>query len=97
MKYIEDGINAPSSEIYRKIIEAIHPNNGKRNIMDSLYIEIRGTPPPDICKFLIENRGIYTSIRNIRNKLSTIQLTKLNNLLKDFSKENNNQEDKDNG
>lgn len=37
LKYIEDGINAPSFEIYKKIMIELNPNSKDREKMDYLY------------------------------------------------------------
>ena len=45
LKYIEDGINAPSAEVYEKLMEALSPTPSDRRVMDTLYMAIRNTPP----------------------------------------------------
>ena len=37
LKYIEDGINAPSPEVYKKIILLLKPDDKDRGRMDNLY------------------------------------------------------------
>ena len=37
LKYIEDGINAPSPEVYKNIILQLNPNDKDRDKMDYLY------------------------------------------------------------
>ena len=74
LKYIEDGINAPSFEVYKKIMVELNPNSKDRDRMDYLYSQIRGTPPPDICKFMIENNEIFNSIRKNKCKLTRTQM-----------------------
>ena len=70
LKYIEDGINAPSPEVYKNIILLLKPNDEDRGRMDYLYSQIRGTPPPDICEFIIENDEVFGSIRKNKCKLT---------------------------
>ena len=70
LKYIEDGINAPSFEVYKKIMVELNPNSKDRDRMDYLYSQIRGTPPPDICEFIIENDEVFESIRKNKCKLT---------------------------
>ena len=70
LKYIEDGINAPSPEVYKNIILLLKPNDEDRVRMDYLYSQIRGTPPPDICEFIIENDEVFESIRKNKCKLT---------------------------
>ena len=38
MKYIEDGVNAPSPEKYLSIIQSLLPNNKDRDKLDSLCL-----------------------------------------------------------
>lgn len=98
LKYIEDGINAPSFEIYKKIICELHPNPKDRERMDYLYSSIRGTPPPDICEFMLANNEIFKSIRKNKCRLTRTQTEKLNTLLEAFAKENiDNMEEINNG
>lgn len=61
--YIENGVNAPTSKIYLKIIETTHPDEEFRRKIDELYIKIRQLPPPDICEFLIKNPNMIERIR----------------------------------
>ena len=88
LKYIEDGINAPSPEVYKKIILLLKPNNKDRGRMDYLYSQIRGTPPPDICEFMIENNEVFNAIRKNKYKLTSTQTGQLNKLLESFAEEN---------
>lgn len=88
LKYIEDGINAPSPEVYKNIILLLKPSDEDRGRMDYLYSQIRGTPPPDICEFIIENDEVFESIRKNKCKLTRTQTEKLNALLEAFAKEN---------
>jgi len=98
LKYIEDGVNAPSPDIYTKIIRVLKPNKEEINIMDSFYSAIRGTPPPDICDFLIDNEGVFGAIRKNKYKLTESQINKLSCLLEEIALENRNyMEDKNNG
>lgn len=77
LKYIEDGINAPSFEIYKKIMIELNPNSKDRERMDYLYSRIRGTPPPDICEFLMDNAELYRAIRGNEFKLGKEQIEKI--------------------
>lgn len=77
LKYIEDGINAPSFEIYKKIIIELNPNSKNRGRMDYLYSGIRGTPPPDICEFIMDNTELYEAIRGNSSKLGNEQIEKI--------------------
>lgn len=88
LKYIEDGINAPSPEVYKNIILQLNPNDKDRDKMDYLYSQIRRTPPPDICEFMIENDEVFNAIRKNKYKLTRIQTGQLNKLLESFAEEN---------
>ncbi|WP_278972871.1 helix-turn-helix domain-containing protein [Peptostreptococcus anaerobius] len=88
LKYIEDGINAPSPEVYKNIILQLNPNDKDRDKMDYLYSQIRGTPPPDICEFMIENDEVFNAIRKNKYKLTRTQTRQLNKLLESFAEEN---------
>lgn len=88
LKYIEDGINAPSPEVYKSITLRLNPNDKERGRMDYLYSQIRGTPPPDICEFMIENNEVFNAIRKNKYKLTRAQTGQLNKLLESFAEEN---------
>ena len=47
MKYIEDGVNAPTAEVYEKLIDTLKPDPETHAKMDALYMAIRRIPPPD--------------------------------------------------
>ena len=88
MKYIEDGVNAPTADVYSKIIHHLNPGDKLRKEMDSLYTIIRGTPPPDICKIIIDNEGMNDALRCLENKkLNTEQINQLKELLLSFETE----------
>jgi transcriptional regulator with XRE-family HTH domain len=74
LKYIEDGINAPSAVVFEKMIEILQPDQTKRMELDSLYSQIRGTPPPEICRYLIENSELYEIFRSNPEKLNKKQI-----------------------
>lgn len=76
LKYIEDEINAPSFEIYKKIMIKLNPNSKNRERMDYLYSGIRGIPPPDICEFIMGNTELYEAIRGNSSKLDNEQIKK---------------------
>ena len=81
MKYIEDGVNAPSPEKYLSIIRCLLPNYEDRDKLDSLYSIVRGTPPPDVC----DNKGLNDVLRIIDGQtLSINQIEQLKLLVKSF-------------
>ena len=88
MKYIEDGVNAPSPEKYLSIIHSLLPNNKDRDKLDSLYSIIRGTPPPDICEFMCKNQELNDAIRIINGyELSPDQIAQVKQLFTSFKTE----------
>lgn len=65
MKYIEDGVNAPTAEVYEKLIKELKPDLQTRRRMDHLYMAIRKVPPPDICRTITQNKGLVDAIRKL--------------------------------
>lgn len=63
MKYIEDGINAPTAETYTSIIQNINPDKKTHDEMDRLYSVIRGAPPPDVCNIVLNQKGMNDTLR----------------------------------
>jgi transcriptional regulator with XRE-family HTH domain len=63
LSYIEKGVNAPTGEVYLKIIENINPGKKAYQKMDELYMAIRNLPPPDICELLMKNPELIEQIR----------------------------------
>lgn len=81
LSYIEKGVNAPSPEVYDKIILELSPSDTKRQEMDVLYSCIRDVPPPDVCEILITNKGLNNSLRLLGNKhISNDMLVQINKL-----------------
>lgn len=88
MKYIEDGINAPTAEVYDSIIQSLKPGDKLHDEMDRLYTIIRGTPPPDVCDIVRKNTGMNDVLRIVKDQeLSTQQLASLKALLTSFKTE----------
>ena len=85
MKYIEDGVNAPSPRVYDAIIHCLNPNDAQRNDLDRLYSAIRETPPPDVCRIICANEGMNEALRVLREEqLDAEQLALLKKLLSSF-------------
>lgn len=85
LSYIEKGINAPSPEVYERIILELAPSNEKRQEMDALYSCIRDLPPPDVCEILITNNELNNSLRLLGNKqISNDMLIQINKLFASF-------------
>ena len=88
MKYIEDGVNAPTAEVYDAIIRNLKPKDKLHAEMDSLYTIIRGTPPPDVCDIVRKNTGMNDALRIVKDQeLSTQQIASLKALLTSFKTE----------
>ena len=71
VKYIEDGVNAPSPEAYAAIVKELNPTDTERKELDRLYSLIRGTPPPDVCKIICANEGLNNALRVLDNQTLT--------------------------
>ena len=85
IKYIEDGVNAPSPEVYEAIIRELNPTDAERKELDRLYSLIRGTPPPDVCKIICANAGLNNSLRVLENQtLTKEQIAEVTALLTSF-------------
>ncbi len=89
MKYIEDGVNSPSHDVYAKIIEELKPPPKQRAVMDKLYATIRKTPPPDVCETINSNLELFDVFRLINSKkLTKEQITRVKELFQTFADEN---------
>lgn len=85
IKYIEDGVNAPSPEVYEAIIRELNPTDAERKELDRLYSLIRGTPPPDVCKIICANAELNNSLRVLENQtLTKEQIAEVTALLTSF-------------
>ena len=71
IKYIEDGVNAPSPEAYEAIVKELNPTDTERKELDRLYSLIRGTPPPDVCKIICANAELNNSLRVLEDQILT--------------------------
>ena len=65
MKYIEDGVNAPTAEDYDKLIKELKPDLRTRRRMDRLYMAIRKVPPPDVCRTITQNKDLVDAMRKL--------------------------------
>lgn len=85
IKYIEDGVNAPSPEVYEAIVRELNPTDGERKELDRLYSLIRGTPPPDVCKIICANQGLNNALRALDSQtLTDEQIAEVTALLTSF-------------
>lgn len=65
MKSIEDGVHAPTPEVYDKLITTLKPGAVMRSEMDALYMALRRLPPPDICEWIINNPCMLRVMRRV--------------------------------
>lgn len=65
MKYIEDGVNAPTAEVYDRLIKELKPDLQMRQYMDCLYMAIRKVPPPDVCRTITQNKDLVDAMRKL--------------------------------
>ena len=85
LKYIEDGVNAPSPETYANLISELSPQAPMQKKMDRAYMVIRSAPPPDVCEVIKSNEDLNDSIRMLqKHKLTKQQFQELNTLLRSF-------------
>lgn len=85
LKYIEDGVNAPSSEIYSKLMHELEPKSKVKKDIEHAYMIIRQAPPPDVCKVITNNENLNDSLRVLEGyTLTQQQLKELDALLNSF-------------
>ena len=63
MTYIEKGVNAPTGDVYLKIVDKLRPDGDTLAKMEGLYMKIRNLPPPDVCEILMANPDLIEKIR----------------------------------
>ena len=87
MKYIEDGVNAPTAEVYEKLIKELEPDLQTRRRMDRLYMAIRKVPPPDICRTITQNKDLVDAMRKLEGcNLTPDQIESVATLFTSFQK-----------
>ena len=85
LKYIEDGVNAPSPEIYIKLMHELEPKGKVKKDIEHAYMIIRQAPPPDVCKVIANNENLNDSLRVLEGyTLTQQQLKELDALLNSF-------------
>lgn len=78
LKSFEDGNCVPTPKIYMKLIEELKPNDKSLCSIEKHYCDLKGTPPPDVCKSIMNNAQWSFIIRSVENKeLSKEQLENL--------------------
>lgn len=89
MKYIEDGINCPTAEVYSKLIGVLNPSPQKRFELDVEYMRIRNIPPPDVCNRVKKDAQLMKIIRSMDDTpLTEGQAQQIVALLESFALEN---------
>lgn len=89
MKYIEDGINCPTADVYSRIISVLNPPKKKLDELDQAYMIIRNTPPPDVCNRVKNDLNLMNVIRAMDDALLTeSQAQQIMALLGSFVSEN---------
>lgn len=84
---IENGVMAPTAEVYSKLLALLKPGNKKKE-MDSLFMTIRQIPPPDICARVMRDENLMNVIREMDDApLTEVQSVKLIALLSEFRRE----------
>ena len=58
---IEKGINLPSIEVFMRLVDRV--NFDDREKIYNLYGELKDTVPPDVLRYLIDNKEIVTELR----------------------------------
>lgn len=90
LKYIEDGVNAPTADVYARIADILWPDIKSRKKADELFMAIRKAPPPDVSEAIINNQQMIDTIRAMNDlKLNDLQIAAIKELLESFSQENN--------
>jgi len=88
MKYIEDGINCPTADVYSRIISVLNPSKKKRAELDQAYMIIRNIPPPDVCDRIKKDPLLMNVIRAMDDALLTeFQAQQIMTLLGSFTPE----------
>lgn len=89
MKYIEDGINCPTADVYSRLIDVLHPSPKNRVELDQTYMIIRNAPPPDVCDRVKKDTYLINAIRAMDDTpLTEAQAQQLMALLGSFALEN---------
>ena len=87
MKYIEDGVNAPTADVYDKLIKELKPDLQTHHHMDHLYMAIRKVPPPDVCRTITQNKDLVDAMRKLEGcNLTPDQIESVSALFASFQK-----------
>lgn len=86
MTYIEKGTNAPTAEVYDKILKELKPKNEEKMEMDKLFCKVRKIPTPEVCQVILNNYELGERIKTIGNTvLTSEQLNLVEELFNSFS------------
>lgn len=86
MTYIEKGINAPTAEVYEKILKELNPKTEEKNKMNRLFCRVRKVPTPEVCQVILNNYELGERIKSIGNTvLTSEQLNLVEELFKSFN------------
>lgn len=78
LQYIEQGVMAPTAEVYPKLLKELNPDVEQRAEMDQLYMTIRKTPPPDVCELITGNPDLIQLLHALGDaKLTKIEINAL--------------------
>ena len=85
LKYIEDGVNAPSPDVYIALLENLPVTDAEQQELDLMYSAIRGTPPPDVCRIICTNHELNDALRLIGDDvLSGEQIAEITALIASY-------------
>ncbi len=88
MKYIEDGINCPTADVYSRLVSVLKPSKRTRTELDQAYMCIRNTPPPDVCNRVKKDPQLMNVIRAMDDApLTESQAQQIMALLSSFKSE----------
>lgn len=95
LKYFEDGVNVPSLEHYKSLIQFFKDNNVSNDIVNSIeekYYDLKGVPSTDVSSVLDKNPKLSTVIKQLDGlSLNDNQLQKISDLFERISKESRNE------
>lgn len=95
LKYFEDGVNVPSLEHYKSLIQFFKDNNVSNDIVNSIeekYYDLKGVPSTDVSSVLDKNPKLSTVIKQLDGlSLNDNQLQQISDLFERISKESRNE------
>lgn len=88
LKYIEDGVNSPTADVYSRLISVLNPSSAKRAQLDQAYMVVRNAPPPDVCDRVKKDPCLMNIIRAMDDEpLTDSQAEQIMTLLSSFAVE----------